>query len=138
VKASTGVKFLPVMAKSSNRRMKNFLCIILAAVLLCGCSGLFTEHHSAQAGAIDQMSPEWLKGNIIVGKTTPAEVRTFFGQPVIKDFSPAAGVDRARLPDAMWIYSLRSKDSPGQGGKSIVFSFKNGTVSDYSVSGRSF
>ena len=115
--------------------MKTTLCFLAAiSLLFAGCS--FTANNQAVAKLYQQMSPEWLKANIIVGKTTPSEVEAFFGRPFLKTSSAGTGLGAAFMPDAMWTYSVRfsNTESSGRETKSIVFSFKNGTVSDYQVS----
>lgn len=120
--------------------MKNTVCLLAAAVLLCGCAGMFEANNRAVAQLSQQMSPEWLKANIVIGKTTPAEVLNFFGKPMIKNASAGSGFGAAFMPDEMWTYSVRfsSTVSPDRETKTIVFSFKNGTVSNYNVSSMSF
>jgi hypothetical protein len=122
--------------------MKNILCTIAAAALLCGCAGMFEANNQAVAKLNAQMSPEWLKANIVIGKTTKEEVQGFFGEPMFKNASSGSGAGAAFMPDEMWTYSVRFSSADMHGSahwsKAIVFSFKNGTVSDYNVSSTSF
>jgi hypothetical protein len=137
----TKKKFMFALAATvAIKTMKNLFCVLAATALLCGCSGMFEANNRAVAQLSQQMSPEWLKANIVIGKTTPQEVLGFFGKPMLKNASSGTGMVAAFMPDEMWTYSVRfsSTASPDRETKTIVFSFKNGTVSNYNVSSMSF
>lgn len=125
--------------------MKFTVLICLAVVIFCGCSP-FAENNKRVEQLNQQMTTPWLKEHIIVGKTTPEEVRAFFGNPLYQTASAGAGISSAFMPDEIWTYSVRFSEAQNSwsGGsvsrwtKSIAFSFKNGTVSDYQISSVAF
>lgn len=122
--------------------MKNLLCILAAATLLCGCSGIFAENNKRVEQLNQQMSAEWLKAHVVVGKTTPDEIKAWFGQPVMKSASAGSGIGAALMPDEIWTYSVRFSEADKGGvsrwSKAIAFSFKDGTVSNYNVTSTAF
>jgi hypothetical protein len=122
------------------KKLFAIFAVSVAAVMLSGCASYWEANNKAVAQLYKQMSPEWLKANIVTGKTTPAEVTALFGQPVFKHSSAGTGFVAAFMPDERWTYSVRftSSETTARETKSIVFSFKNGTVSDYNVSSMAF
>lgn len=117
-----------------NKSMRTIL--LLMACILVGCE---TAEHAAAVRELDQrMSHEWLKANIITGKTTKAEIVHWFGQPFSKTSSSSSLLGF----DEMWTYSVRFsrlEEKLFNGGvvywtRAVVFNFKEDVVVNFTAS----
>jgi hypothetical protein len=112
------------------------------SLLLCGCSGMF-EQNNARVAAMDQeMSVDWLKSHVVIGKTTTDDILAWYGKPLMQSSSAGSPF----MPDEIWTYSVRftkvtnswSGGSTDYWTKAIAFSFKNGVVINYNVTSTAF
>ncbi|NYH19417.1 hypothetical protein [Paraburkholderia bryophila] len=60
--------------------MKNIMTIIGFAAVLAACNSLQPQGSTSGAD-ISKFDPQFVKAHLIVGKTTPAEVRQIYGEP---------------------------------------------------------
>lgn len=115
---------------------------ILSALLLCGCAATTERHNQAVFELDKRMSPEWLKDNVEIGKTTKDQVLQWFGKPLTRTTTATSGFAGAMMPDEMWTYAVRFSTIERKGlgfsddkwTRSLVFSFKDGVVSSYNTS----
>jgi hypothetical protein len=115
--------------------MKNFICSLMAAVLVSGCAtSTYEKENDARLKLTRQMSPKWLKSHIVAGKTTQPEVHKFFGEPLLRNLSTGSSEDTNSVPLEMWTYQGGWDKKIEQPVKFIVFSFTNDIVSAYTVS----
>ena len=90
-----------------------------------------------------KMSPEWVKENILIGKTTEQEVKTIYGKPLNETSMGGVGVQNNIMPDKLISYAVTFSERTNnlQGSyvsrrttRSLVFSFKNNVVINYNTS----
>ena len=116
-------------------KMKNLVCILMAAALATGCAtSTYEANDNAKLKLTRQMSPKWLESHVVPGKTTQTEVHQFFGDPLFKNHSPVSSQDTNSVPLEMWLYQGGWDKKIEQPLKFIVFSFTNNIVSAYTVS----
>jgi hypothetical protein len=119
--------------------MKNLTSILMAAVLVSGCTTTkYEAENNARLKLTSQMSPKWLKSNIVFGKTTQPQVHQFFGDPLLKNLSTGLSEDTNSVPLEMWTYQGAWDPKIKQPLKFIVFSFTNDIVTDFRVSQNEF
>jgi hypothetical protein len=115
--------------------MKKTTSLLMAAALLSGCAtSTFEADNNARVKLTRQMSPDWLKSNIVLDKTTQPEVHGFFGEPLFKNLSTGSSVDTNSVPLEMWTYQGAWDKKVNQPCKFIVFSFTNDIIVGYHVS----
>jgi hypothetical protein len=116
-------------------KIKNLICILMALVLVSGCTTTSYEaENNARQKLTSQMSPKWLKSNIVFGKTTQPQVQQFFGDPLFKNLSTGSSEDTNSVPLEMWTYQGAWDPKIEQPVKFIVFSFTNDIVTNFRVS----
>ena len=90
-----------------------------------------------------KMSPEWIKDNIVIGKTTEQEVKAIYGKPLNETSMAGIGVQNNIMPDKLISYAVTFSERTNslQGSyvsrrttRSLVFSFKNNVVINYNTS----
>src|SRR5450432_3041403 len=115
--------------------MKNLTTMLMVVMLVSGCSTTkYEAENNARLKLTSQMSPNWLKSNIVIGKTTQPEVHQFFGDPLLKNLSTGLSEDTNSVPLEMWTYQGAWDPKIKQPLKFIVFSFTNDIVTDFRVS----
>jgi hypothetical protein len=116
-------------------KMKNLICVLMAVVLVSGCTTTtYESENDARQKLTSQMTPQWLKSHIVVGKTTQPQVRQFFGDPLFKNLSLGSVEDTNAVPLEKWTYQGAWDKTIKQPLKFVVFSFTNDIVSTYRVS----
>ena len=116
-------------------RMEKIICTLIVVFVFCGCqTSTFEVENNARVKLTRQMSPNWLKSNIVSGKTTQPEVHKFFGDPMFKNLSTGSTLDTNSVPLEMWTYQGAWDKKVAQPRKFIVFSFTNDIVSAYKIS----
>ena len=90
-----------------------------------------------------KMSPEWIKDNIVIGKTTEQEVKAIYGKPLNETSMSGIGVQNNIMPDKLISYAVTfsERNNNWQGSyvsrkttRSLVFSLKNNIVINYTTS----
>ena len=126
-----------------------FFAIALAMTcLLSGCMSTAESkaYDKAVRGLEERMQPDWLKSNVIIGKTTKSEIMQWFGKPMIKNSMQMSGLAGAMMPDEIWTYSVKFTEvkslninvRPDRRIRTLAVSFKGDTVSAINTSGMEF
>jgi|LauGreDrversion4_2_1035121.scaffolds.fasta_scaffold253709_4 hypothetical protein len=112
---------------------------LLLGTLASGCMQDYLNQTDKELKALEtRMSEDYLKQNIVIGKTTEPEIRNLYGKPMFE----TGGSGNTLMADRIWTYSVRFVEF-NQGlelgvkrktTRSLVFSFKNGVVSSYNFS----
>ena len=123
----------------------NFILFPLLFLLIS--SGCLQKQFDENAKVIKdyelKMSPEWVKENILIGKTTEQEVKTIYGKPLNETSMGGVGVQNKIMPDKLISYAVTfsERNNNLQGSyvsrrttRSLVFSFKNNVVINYNTS----
>lgn len=85
-----------------------------------------------------KMSEDYLKKNIVIGKTTESEIRSIYGKPMFE----TGGAGHPMMADRLWTYAVTFTEwnqdvqntRKRRTTRSLVFSFKSGVVSSYNFS----
>jgi hypothetical protein len=112
---------------------------ILLALIPSGCMQNQFNQMAAEAKTLEnKMSEDYLKKNIVIGKTTESEVRGIYGKPMFE----TGGAGHPMMADRMWTYAATFTEfnqdiqntRKRRTTRSLVFSFKNGVVASYNFS----
>lgn len=125
-------------------KQQNKIVLLLSSIVLSGClQHQFDESAKRIKDYELKMNPEWVKNNIVIGKTTEQEVKSIYGKPMNETSMAGIGVQNNIMPDKIITYAVTFSERTNnwQGSyvsrrttRSLVFSLKNNIVINYTTS----
>ena len=125
-------------------KFKSILLLLLLSIVSSACMQKQFDESAKRINDYElKMSPEWIKDNIVIGKTTEQEVKAIYGKPLNETSMAGIGVQNNIMPDKLISYAVTFSERTNslQGSyvsrrttRSLVFSFKNNVVINYNTS----
>lgn len=125
-------------------KLKSIVSLLLLSLISNGCmQKKFDENAKYIKEYETRMTPEWIKENIIIGKTTEPEIKSYYGKPLNETSMAGVAVQNNLMPDKIITYALtftyRTNNIQGsyvsrRTSRSLVFSLKNNIVINYTTS----
>lgn len=125
-------------------KTKQHIFSILSATLLIGCLQNQFDNDSNRIKDYEiKMTADWIKDNIVIGKTTEQEIKTIYGKPLNETSMAGVGVKNNLMPDKIITYAVTFSERTNnwQGSyvsrrttRSVAFSLKNNLVINYTTS----
>ena len=125
-------------------KFKSILLLLLLSLVSSACMQKQFDESAKRIKDYElKMSPEWIKENILIGKTTEQEIKAIYGKPLNETSMGGVSVQNNIMPDKLISYAVTFSERTNnlQGSyvsrrttRSLVFSFKNNVVINYNAS----
>ncbi len=125
-------------------KFKSIILLLLLSLVSSACMQKQFDESARRIKDYElKMSPEWIKDNIVIGKTTEQEVKAIYGKPLNETSMAGISVQNNIMPDKLISYAVTFSERTNnlQGSyvsrrttRSLVFSFKNNVVINYNTS----